>query len=515
LANLPLKELSMSQAADQAYATLIGRFKDYSLLNSCASLLGWDERTYMPRQAATLRGDQMALLARLAHDLLTSRELGDLLAAVEQSSLVAEAESVPAVNVREIRRLHNRAVKIPKELVEELARVTTHAQQVWQEARRASDFGAFRPWLEKVVRLKREEAEAVGHHGVPYDALLDEYEPGATTAEITAVFAALRAALTPLVAAIVRSGRHPRTDVLERTYPVERQQVFGQAAAAAVGFDFDAGRLDVTTHPFCSGLGPGDCRITTRYNLHHFNEAFFGILHEAGHGIYEQGLDPQHSGTPMGSAVSLGIHESQSRLWENQVGRGRPFWEHFFPRARQVFLEALRDVSLDEFVFAVNDVRPSFIRVEADEATYNLHIILRFELEQALISGDLPAADVPRAWDEKFEQLFGLTPPNDALGCLQDIHWSGGGIGYFPTYTLGNLYAAQFMEAARRDLGDLDADFRRGDFGRLKAWLNEKVHRPGHRYRPADLCRHVTGRPLDHQPLLAYLRGKYAPLYGI
>jgi carboxypeptidase Taq len=262
-------------------------------------------------------------------------------------------------------------------------------------------------------------------------------------------------------------------------------------------------------------MGPGDCRITTRYNPRHFNEAFFGILHEAGHGMYEQGLDPEHHGTPLGSAASLGIHESQSRLWENQVGRGRPFWEHFFPRARQVFRDALADVELDDFLFAINEVRPSFIRVEADEATYNLHIILRFELEQALVAGDLKPADAPGAWDEKFRQLFGLTPPGAAEGCLQDIHWSGGGIGYFPTYTLGNLYAAQLMEQARHDLGDLDGDFRRGEFGRLRGWLNDKVHRPGMRYRPADLCRRVTGRPLEQRPLLAYLRNKYAPLYGL
>jgi carboxypeptidase Taq len=396
-----------------------------------------------------------------------------------------------------------------------LARVTTRAQQVWQEARKGDDFAAFRPWLEKVVQLKRREADAVGYKDSPYDALLDEYEPGATAAEITRVFAALRAELTPLVGAIVNSGRKPRRDILEREYPVDRQEVFGQAAAAAIGFDFDAGRLDVTTHPFCSGMGPGDCRITTRYNPRHFNDAFFGILHEAGHGLYEQGLDPEHFGTPLGSPVSLGVHESQSRTWENFVGRGRPFWEHFFPRACQVFHEALRDVALDDFVFAVNDVRPSFIRVEADEATYNMHIILRFELEQALVRGDLKAADVPAAWNEKFRQSFGLTPPTDALGCLQDVHWSSGGVGYFPTYTLGNMYAAQFMEQARHDLGDLDADFRRGDFRRLKGWLNDKVHRPGQRYRPGELCRRVTGKPLTHKPLLAYLWHKFAPLYGI
>jgi carboxypeptidase Taq len=296
---------------------------------------------------------------------------------------------------------------------------------------------------------------------------------------------------------------------------VERQASFGHDAAAAIGFDFNAGRLDVTTHPFCSGIGPGDCRITTRYNPRHFNDAFFGILHEAGHGIYDQGLDPEHFGTPAGSAVSLGIHESQSRLWENQVGRGRAFWDHFYPKARHAFPEALAEVSADAFVFAINDVRPSFIRVEADEATYNLHIILRFEMEQALLAGDLKPADVPAAWNERFARSFGLVPPSNRLGCLQDIHWSMGGIGYFPTYTLGNLYAAQFMEQARNDLGDLDADFRRGEFGRLKGWLNEKIHRPGQRYRPQELCQRVTGRRLDHRPLLGYLRNKYGPLYGL
>jgi carboxypeptidase Taq len=501
--------------ADQAYADLIRRIKDASILGSCAGVLDWDEQTYMPHQGSAFRGEQMGLLARLRHEMVTAPEVGGLLAEVEGSSLVADPESVPAVNVREIRRSYDRAVKVPKQLVEELARTTTRARQVWVDARKNKDFAIFRPWLEKIVHLKRQEAAAIGHAGVPYDALLDEYEPGATAAEITRTFAALRDDLVPMVAAIAASGKRPRRDILERDYPVDRQEVFGQAAAAAFGFDFDAGRLDKTAHPFCTGLGPGDCRLTTRYNPRFFNESFFGILHETGHGLYEQGLDPEHFGTPMGSFVSLGIHESQSRLWENQVGRGRPFWEHFFPRARQVFLASLRDVNLEDFIFAINDVQPSFIRVEADEATYNMHIILRFELEQALVSGDLPPADVPCAWNEKFQKSFRLTPPDDALGCLQDIHWSMGGIGYFPTYTLGNLYAAQFMETARKDLGDLDADFRRGEFGRLKKWLNDKIHRPGQRYRAADLCRRVTGQPLGHRALLTYLRGKYGPLYGI
>jgi len=457
----------------------------------------------------------MALLARLSHEMLTAPAVGELLAQIEDSPLVKDTDGAPAVNVREIRRRYDRAVKLPPELVEEIARVTTRAQQVWQEARAADDFAAFQPWLEKIVRLKRQEADAVGYAASPYDALLDEYEPGARAEEITRVFAALRRDLVPLVQAIMASDRLRRRDILERDYPVDRQQTFGQAAAAAIGFDFHSGRLDRTTHPFCSGIGPGDCRITTRYNARGFNEAFFGILHEAGHGIYDQGLDPDQFGTPLGTFASLGIHESQSRLWENQVGRSRPFWEHFFPRARQTFPEALAEVALEDFLLAINDVRPSFIRVEADEATYNMHIILRFELEQALVAGDLQPADVPAAWNEKFAQSFALTPPTHALGCLQDIHWSMGGIGYFPTYTLGNLYAAQFMQQARTDVGDVDADFRAGAFGRLKIWLNEKVHRPGQRFRAAELCRRVTGRPLSHQPLLEYLWGKYRPLYGV
>jgi carboxypeptidase Taq len=345
--------------------------------------------------------------------------------------------------------------------------------------------------------------------------LLDEYEPGATTAAVTKTFAALRDELTPLIQAILHSGKKPAAEILHREYPVERQQIFGQAAAAAIGFDFAAGRLDVTTHPFCSGIGPGDCRITTRYNPRHFNEAFFGILHEAGHGLYEQGLDPQHFGTPMGAACSLGIHESQSRMWENFVGRGRPFWEHFFPRAQQVFIGALRGVARGDFIWAINGVQPSFIRVEADEATYNLHIILRFELEQALVAGDLTAKDVPGVWNEKFKTFFDLTPPNDAQGCLQDVHWSGGGIGYFPTYTLGNLFAAQFMEQAREDIGGLDDHFRHGEFDPLKNWLNEKIHRQGQRFHAPQLCEQVTGKPLSHQPLIRHLREKLGSLYGV
>jgi carboxypeptidase Taq len=505
----------MPTTPDVAYSELIRRTREASLLGSCAGVLGWDERTYLPTNGAAFRSEQMALLARLGHEMITGPEIGELLGRVEGTGLVVDPESDAAVNVREIRRTYDRAVKVPKELVEELARVTTRAQGEWAAARKAKDFGRFRPWLEKIVGLKRQEADAIGYSSNPYDALLDEYEPGATAGEITNLFTALAADLVPLVQAISSSKRAPNRDILTREFPVEKQEAFGRAAAAAVGFDFQSGRLDTTTHPFCSGIGPGDCRITTRYNPRFFNESFFGILHESGHGIYEQNLPAEHHGTPLGTAASLGVHESQSRLWENQVGRGRPFWEHFLPKAREAFPAALGDVRLDDFLFAVNDVRPSFIRVEADEATYNLHIILRFELEQGLLTGDVPVADLPAAWNDKFQAMFGLTPPDDAAGCLQDIHWSFGGLGYFPTYTLGNLYAAQFMARARTDLPGLDDDFRRGEFGRLKEWLTEKIHRQGQRYRANEMCRRITGQSLDHRPFISYLRDKFAPLYGL
>jgi carboxypeptidase Taq len=501
-----------------AYADLVRRSKELGVLHSCAGVLGWDQQTYMPPKGAALRGEQMAFLAALSHQKFTDPKVGELLAAVEGSDLVNDPDSPEAANVREIRRGFDRATKLPQSLVEELARVTTQAQQAWEQAKKGSDFPAFRPWLEKVVTLKRQEADAVGWTGHPYNALVDEYEPGTTAAELTELFAGLTAELAPLVKAITTSPTQPDRSVLQREFPPDRQRVFAEAAAAAFGFDFAAGRLDTTAHPFCSGLGPGDCRITTRYNPRFFSEAFFGVLHETGHALYEQNLPAEHFGTPLGSACSLGIHESQSRLWENQVGRGRPFWDHFFPRLKQTFPTALHGVSPDTFYFAVNDVRPSLIRVEADEATYNLHIALRFEIELALLSGDLTVADLPGAWNDRFQGLFGLDVPDDARGCLQDIHWSFGGLGYFPTYTLGNLYAAQFMEAARESCGGAEtphADFRRGEFDRLRQWLAANIYRHGQRFRAGELCRRATGRPLSPGPFLTHLREKFGPLYGV
>ena len=505
----------MVKTAAEAYDELIRRIKEIAVLESCGSLLHWDQQTYMPPKGSGHRAEQLALVAGLVHDKFTAPKIGEFLATAEVGGLTKDPGSEQAVNLREIRRSYDRETKIPPALIRELAKTCALAQDVWVEARRKSEFGLFRPWLEKVVALKRQQAEALGYTTVPYDPLLDGYEPGETASRLTVLFADLQKELVPLVRAITESSRRLDTTCLHREYPIAQQEAFGKAVAAGIGFDFQAGRLDLTTHPFCSGIGPGDTRLTTRYDPNDFGDAFFSIMHESGHALYDQGLGSKHYGTPMGTAVSLGIHESQSRLWENFVGRSRAFWDAYFPQAQEAFPQALGDTSLDTFYFAINEVQPSFIRVEADEATYNLHIVLRFELEQALIQGDLSAGDVPGAWNERFRQLFGMAPPDDAMGCLQDIHWSGGGIGYFPTYTLGNLYAAQFFAQAQNDLGDLAGQFRRAEFRPLKEWLNEKIHRHGQRHRATELVAAVTGEPLNPRFFLDHLRVKFGPLYGI
>ncbi len=501
----------------EAYAELIRRSKELGVLNSCAAVLGWDQQTYMPVKAMHLRGEQMAFLATLAHQKFTDPKVGELLATVENSPQVADPESDATSNVRELRRSFDRATKLPPALVEELARVTTQAQQAWEQAKKGNNYATFQPWLEKIVALKRQEADCVGFKNHRYEALIEEYEPGTTVAELRELFAGLTADLVPLVRKIGESKVKANRAVLAREYPIERQKILAEMAASAFGFDFAAGRLDTTTHPFCSGIGPGDCRITTRYNPRFFSEAFFGVLHETGHALYEQNLPAEHFGTPLGSACSLGIHESQSRLWENQVGRGRAFWNYFFPLLQRTFPTPLADVNAESFYLCLNDVRPSLIRVEADEATYNLHIALRFELELALLSGDLTVAELPGAWNERFEALLGIPVPDDARGCLQDIHWSFGGIGYFPTYTLGNLYSAQFMTAVKRDLGadSLEDDFKRGEFGRLKDWLVKNIHCHGQRFRAGELCRRATGSPLSPRAFNSYLTEKYSALYQV
>jgi carboxypeptidase Taq len=498
------------------YAELIERVKRTGLLGSCGSVLGWDRETYMPRGGAEHRAEQLSLLAGLAHESATNRRIGELLSELMRNDAQTELTDAERACVRDIHRDFTRATCLPKQLVEAISHTTALAQQHWVDARKASDFSQFAPWLEKIVALKQEEAAAIGFPdtGCAYDALLHEFEPNASAAEIEVVFDALRSELTPLIEQIRESSAEAPVEILKRHYPQQIQQQFASAAAATIGFDFECGRIDIAAHPFCSGFGPGDCRLTTRYDENFFSSAFFGTLHEAGHGMYEQGLLRDHYGTPRGTACSLGVHESQSRLWENIVGRSDAFWTHFFPLAQQAFPQALTGTSRGEFVFAINHAAPTFIRVEADEVTYNLHVMLRFDIERALVAGDLLVHDLPGAWNDRFSSDFGITPPDDAFGCLQDVHWSAGLFGYFPTYTLGNIYASQLFAAFERECGSPQADFAKGQFGPLKDWLRKTIHEHGQRFTAPELIQRATGEKLNQQPLVDHLKQRFLPLYA-
>lgn len=498
----------------RTYDRLVAELREIALLGSVASVLGWDEQVLLPDKARPLRAGQSGLIARLHHERFTSPRIGQMLAELESSGLMADPHGQFAVNVRQTRRSYDRAITLPAALVEQMTATEVHCQQAWVEARKKSDYGHFKPWLEKMLDLKRQEAQcylsAAGHQPdrptTLYDALLEGFEPGERADNLRRIFTELRLELVSLIEQVAGRAKSDSDPIPHRHFPRDQQEQFAREAAAKIGFDFEAGRLDVSAHPFCSGIGPGDVRLTTRYREDSFADAFFGVLHEAGHGLYHQGLPPEHFGTPCGAPVSLGIHESQSRMWENLVGRGRSFWRYFWPKAQERFGPALAGVSMDQWLIAIHRIQPSLIRVEADEATYNLHIILRFELEQALLHGDLPADDLPGEWNRRMKQDLGVDVPDDARGCLQDIHWSGGAIGYFPTYTLGNLYAAQFFEQARKDLGGLDEAFSHGDFTPLRNWLREKIHGQGKRFSARELARTITGRDLNAGPLMRHLR---------
>ncbi len=493
------------------YESLQQRSREVAGFNSMASLLGWDQETYMPPKAGAYRAEQMGQLAGLTHRLSTAPEVGDWIKSCEDHlppCADEEETAVRAANVREWRRDYDRATRLPGRLVEELARTTSLSREAWMEARRESNFAGFAPWLEKILALVREQAEAWGYNTCAYDGLLEGYEPGARVAELNPVFADLQKALTPLLPRLQKITGVVDPARLEGNYPIAGQQALNWRVAAAMGFDFEAGRIDTTVHPFCTEMGPRDCRLTTRYHEADFTSSLFGVMHEAGHGLYTQGLPVEHFGTPLGTFLSLGIHESQSRLWENQVGRSPEFWRHWYPIVREQF-PALDGLPLEEFWLLVNRVKPSHIRVEADEATYNLHIVLRYEIEQRLVSGDLAVADLPEAWNARFEELFQIPVPDDARGCLQDTHWSLGLIGYFPTYTLGTLNAAQLFAAALRQVPGLEADLQQANYAPLLRWLQDNIHRHGRRYSPGELIQRATGEPLRATYFLDYLKAKY------
>ncbi|TVQ33150.1 MAG: carboxypeptidase M32 [Phycisphaeraceae bacterium] len=500
-----------------AYTELLARLRAGATLGAAGSVLSWDQETRMPPKAAEHRAEQLSMIARLVHERMTDPALGELIEKCEADASLT-GDPVESANLREIRRDYDRARKLPTELVSEMSETNSRAMEAWKAARKKSDFSMFLPWLEKQVALNLRKAECYGAPagGELYDALMEDYEPGMTAKQVDAVFTPLRAALAPMIEQVAGARKKPDNAVNTVKAPLDRQIEFNKLIAARVGYDFDAGELAVSTHPFSSSIGIGDVRMTTRYAEDHIPEAVSTTLHESGHSLYEQGLPREERfGQPLAEAVSLGIHESQSRLWENQVGRSPEFWTWALPEANRIFDGAFKKFTPDDVSAAMNAVKPWFIRVESDEATYNLHIMLRFDFERALIRGDMKPKDLPGAWNERMKKDLGLDVPDDARGCLQDVHWSMGSIGYFPTYTLGTLYAAQMWETIRKAIPDLDQRQAKGDFAPLLAWLRENVHAHGRRFTAPELCERLTGNPLSHKPFMSYMEAKLAPIYGL
>jgi carboxypeptidase Taq len=495
---------------ETTYERLKDRLAMISDLRSTKSLLFWDQQTYLPKGGIAGRAEQVATLSRLTHEMLTDDETKRLLDASGEPDPSSEEGAL----IRHALRDYERATKLPAELVAETSRVTSLAEPAWVRAREESDWSLFAPHLEKVLSLKREAAEALGYEDHPYDALLDAYEPGVKKARLETMFEELKEGVLPLIRAVVAKGNgKDGAAPLKGAFGEAGQEEFGRKVISAFGYDWERGRQDRSVHPFCINFGPGDVRITTRFDGCWLAPALFGTMHEAGHALYEQGIDPYYARTPLGGGTSMGVHESQSRLWENLIGRSRPFWSHYYPKLREVFPKVLSGIDSEEFYRAINVLEPSEIRVEADEVTYNLHILLRFELEVALIEGSLSVTDLPAAWNAKMEEYLGVVPKNDSAGVLQDIHWADGLFGYFPTYAIGSVLSVQFFDAALKAHPEIPEEISSGRFSTLLGWLRENVHRHGSRYYPHELVERATGYPLDTALYLRYLEDKFGELY--
>ena len=498
---------------------LISLDKERVMIAHMSALLSWDRETHMPSGAAEDRARQIAYLEGLAHEKAVNPEIGDLLEALgstdENPLGDSSLDSSARAFLRILRRFHSRETKLPADLVTETAEAESLAQCAWVDARAGNDFASFLPHLERVLALKRRAADCLDPSKPAYDVLLDLFEPGSDEASLRKVFTALRGDLVSLLNKI-RSRPQVDDSFLHRRCPEAAQAAASRYFMEVLGYDMRRGTLDTTAHPFTTTLGPSDVRITTRYDETDFLSGLFSTIHETGHALYEQGIavPAEYRGTCLSDGASMGVHESQSRMWENVVGRSREFWSREYPALKAVLGETLSGVSLESFVRGINKVEPAYIRTEADEVTYGLHIILRFEMESELFSGRLAACDVPAAWNARTKELLGFVPPDDARGCLQDVHWSEGLFGYFPSYALGNLYAAQFLGKMRADVPDMDDRIRSGEYFAVLDWLRANVHAPGASYLPDELCRRVTGEPLDARYFLEYLTRKYSEIYG-
>ena len=496
--------------APDAYDRLLDEYRRIANVEKAAGLLSWDQQVMMPDEGAPARSQQLSTLSAVQHELMTEGEVGDLLDRLESADLSEERAAV----VREIRRDYDRAASVPTDLVEEISATSSEAMQVWMEAREADDFEAFAPYLEKLVDLKRRYAEHIDPDADPYAVLFSDFEPCVSLDRAEAILEELKETLVPMIEEIRASETPITTDAFDGSYDVETQEELAREALTTLGYDWDRGRLDTAAHPFSMGT-QFDARVTTRFNEHDPVDALMSTVHEFGHATYTLGLPADAYGTPLGENRDLSVHESQSRLWENHVGRSEAFWELFLPTFAEYFPQA-SDVSVQEAYESANQVyEDNLIRVEADELTYHLHIVIRFEIEQALIHGDLDAADVPAVWNDKYEEYLGVRPDTDAEGCLQDIHWSHGNFGYFPTYSLGSVLAAQLYDAAEADVGDVDERVREGNFEPLHEWLTENVHRHGRRYETDELVERATGEAFTADSFTDYVTQKYGALYDL
>ncbi|MGO4544850.1 carboxypeptidase M32 [Paenibacillus sp. 2TAB23] len=502
---------NQSNMALQSFKETIRKIKSYE---EALGVLYWDLRTGAPRKGMDNRSEVIGALSADQFKLSTSPELGDWISTLEETSVYAGLTEREQRLVSETRKEYDRSVKIPPKLYQEYVVLASQSESKWEEAKENNDYAGFQPYLEKVISYTNQFIDLWGPKTTRYDTLLDQYEPGMTVAELDHVFGGLRSQLVPLAAAIAHSPHQPDTAFLKQNYDKEAQKAFSLYILEQMGYNFEAGRLDESTHPFATGLSPGDVRITTRYLENDVTSALFGTIHEGGHALYEQNIMEELIGTTLCTGTSMGIHESQSRFWENVIGRSRPFWDRYFGELQKRFPGQL-DVSVDQFYRGNNVVQPSLIRIEADELTYNLHIIIRYEMEKLIFNGGAKAADLPAIWNDKYKEYLGITPPNDAEGVLQDVHWSGGAFGYFPSYSLGNMYAAQIADTMERELDGFWSNVGNGNLLPIKEWLTERIYKYGKLRTPSELIQSVTGKPLDPQHLVTYLTRKYTDIYKL
>jgi carboxypeptidase Taq len=492
--------------------------KDVVLLEHAVATLSWDQETYMPSKAIGEKGEQLALLQGILHEKITSPGVGRLLDDLGANDNTPEGKSASisptdSAYIKETYRQYKIQTRLSKKLVTDLALETSLSQAAWIEARKKSDYSIFAPHLTKVLELTKQKAESIGYENTPYDALLDEFEPWTSTKEVADIFQSTQPWLTEFIGKIKDTDQVDDSFLL-KDFDISKQEVFGRKVLMDMGYSYDRGRLDISVHPFTTTLGRDDVRLTTRYQKDFFKTGLFGIIHECGHGLYELGFGEAVKNNLLASGTSLGIHESQSRTWENVIGRSYSFWKYYYPELQKYFPENLTDISVEKFYRGINKVEPSLIRVEADEVTYNLHIILRFQLEQELISGSLSVNDLPGAWNSKTKDFFGITPPNDADGVLQDIHWPMGAFGYFPTYALGNLYSAQFSAIMKNEI-DVNGSLEKGNLINVLSWLREKIHVHGASKTASELALDITGEKLNPEYFKNYLENKYKQIYNL